>query len=166
MKPGVRDFSPDHIILHCGANDLSSERTASQIALTLKSEDNKISISLTEPRNDNLDNKANEVNCHLIHMCVERNIAYINHTNSIQPENLELNLDPYSNIENIRLKNSNRLIVVQLNINSLQNKFDSLVAILHNNVAILLVSEAKINSSFPTPQFKIEGYTTHRLGRN
>ena len=78
----------------------------------------------------------------------------------------KLNLDPYSNIENIRLKNSNRLIVVQLNINSLQNKFHSLVAILHNNVAILLVSEAKINSSFPTPQFKIEGYTTHRLGRN
>ena len=94
VKASVQDFNPDHFILHCRTNDLSSERRASQIArsiielaLTLKSEDNKISISLTEPRNDNLDNKANEVNCHLIHMCVERNIAYINHTNSIQPEN-------------------------------------------------------------------------------
>ena len=35
----------------------------------------------------NLNNKANEVNGCLIHMCVERKIPYINHTNSIQPEN-------------------------------------------------------------------------------
>ena len=94
VKPSVGDFNPDLIILHCGTNDLSSERTASQIArsiielaLTLKSEDNKISISLIVPRNDNLNNKANEVNSRLIHMCAERNIPYIDHTNSIQPEN-------------------------------------------------------------------------------
>ena len=84
VKPSVRDFNPDHIILHCGTNDLSSERTASQIArsiielaLTLKSEDNKILISLIVPRNDNLDNKANEVKSRLIYMCAERNIPYM-----------------------------------------------------------------------------------------
>ena len=32
----------------------------------------------------------------------------------------ELNLDPYSNIEKIRSKNSNRLIIAQRNINSLR----------------------------------------------
>ena len=78
----------------------------------------------------------------------------------------KLNLYTYSNIENIRSKNSDRFIIAQLNIDSLRKKFDSLVEILHNNVAILLISETKINSSLPTPQFKIEGYTTHRLGRN
>ena len=41
----------------------------------------------------------------------------------------KLNLDPYSNIEDIRSKNPNRLIIAQLNINSLRNKFDSLVEI-------------------------------------
>ena len=75
---------------------MSSERTASQIArsimelaLTLKFEDNKISVSLIVPRNDNLNNKANEVNSRLIHMCAERNIPCIDHTNtnSIQPQN-------------------------------------------------------------------------------
>ena len=69
------------------------------------------------------------------------------------------NLDPYSNNENIRSKNSNRLIIAQLNIISLRNKFDSLVEILHSNVEILLTSETKIDSSFPTVQFKREGYT-------
>ena len=78
----------------------------------------------------------------------------------------ELNLDLYSNNENIRSKNPNRLIIVQLQINSLRYKFDSLVKILHSNVDILLISETKINSSFPTTQFKLEGYTTYRLGRN
>ena len=78
----------------------------------------------------------------------------------------ELNLDPYSNFENIRSKNPNRLITAQLNINSLRYKFDSLVEILPSNVDILLISETKIDSSFPTAQFKIEGYTTFRLDRN
>ena len=78
----------------------------------------------------------------------------------------KLNLDPYSIIENIRSKNPNRLIMTQLNINSLTNKFDSLVEILHSNIDILLISETKIDSSFPTAQFKIEGYITYRLGRN
>ena len=77
----------------------------------------------------------------------------------------ELNLDPYSNIENIRSKNPNRLIIAQLIINSQGYKFDSLVEILHSNVDILLISETKIDSSFPTAQFKI-GYTTYRLDRN
>ena len=89
VKPTVRDFDPDHIILHCGTNDLNSEQTASQIArsiielaLSLKSKDNKISVSLIVPRNDNLNNKASEVNCCLVYMCAEKNIPYIDHTNS------------------------------------------------------------------------------------
>ena len=69
-------------------------------------------------------------------------------------------------MENIRSKNPNILIIAQLNISSLRYKFDSLVEILHTNPDILLISETKIDSSFPTAQFKIEGYTTYRLDRN
>ena len=67
---------------------------------------------------------------------------------------------------NTTLKNPNRLILAQLNINSLGNKFDSLVRMLHNNLEILLISETKIDSLFPTAQFQIEGYTAYRLDRN
>ena len=49
VKPTVRDFDPDHIILHCGTNDPNSDRTSSQIAreiidtaLSLKSDKNEI----------------------------------------------------------------------------------------------------------------------------
>ena len=78
----------------------------------------------------------------------------------------ELNLDLSTNIENIRSKNPNRLIIAQFNINSLRYKFDSLVEILRSNVDILLISETKIDSSFPTAQFEIEGYTMYSLDEN
>ena len=74
--------------------------------------------------------------------------------------------DPFEKLKDTRLKNPNRLIIEQLNINSLRNKFDSLVRILHSNLDILLISETKIYSSFPTAQFQIGGYTTYRLDRN
>ena len=71
MKSDVRDFNLDHIVLHCGTNDLNSERTVSQIsrsitelALSLKYKDNKMLISLIVPSNDSLSNKASEVNSH------------------------------------------------------------------------------------------------------
>ena len=35
VKPTVRDFNPDHIILHCETNDLNSERTANEIAKSI-----------------------------------------------------------------------------------------------------------------------------------
>ena len=74
--------------------------------------------------------------------------------------------DPFEKLKNTRLKNPNRLIIAQLNINSLRNKFDSLVRMLHNNLDILLIYETKIDSSFPIAQFQIEAYTTYRLDRN
>ena len=94
-KPTVRDFDLNHILLHCGRNILNSDRTSSQIAkeiidlaLSLKSEKNRISISLLTPRSDKLNDEASEVNNHLINMCSHRNIAYIDHSSSIQQNHI------------------------------------------------------------------------------
>ena len=107
-KPTFRDFDSDHIILHCGTNDLNSDRTSSQIAkeiidlaLSLKSEKNRISISLLTPRSDKLNNKASEVNNRLINMCSHRNIAYIDHSSSIQQNHInesKVHLNRYGTI--------------------------------------------------------------------
>ena len=75
-------------------------------------------------------------------------------------------LDPTQELEQIRQKNSNCLIVAQLNINSIRNKFDSLVEMVKENVDILLISETKIDSLFPMVQFHIDGFTTYRRDRN
>ena len=48
-----------------------------------------------------------------------------------------------------------------------QKKFDALVSAVRDNVDILMMSETKIDNSFHTRQFLIEGFTTpYRLDRN
>ena len=46
--------------------------------------------------------------------------------------------DPQEILKNLRLKNVNRLICAQLNINSIRNKFDLLVNLISNNIDILM----------------------------
>ena len=52
-------------------------------------------------------------------------------------------------------------------INSIRNKFDNLVQQITNNIDILMISETKLDSSFPEGQFLIPGYSSpYRLDRN
>ena len=64
-----------------------------------------------------------------------------------------------SNLNAIHKRNINRLIIGQLNINSLRNKFESLVQQVSRNIDILMVSETKLDNSFPVSQFFIESFT-------
>ena len=82
----------EYIIRHVGTNDLKSERAASQIANSiiliansLKNETNSNNVSLIVPRNDNFNNKVNEVNSRLTNMCQQRDIKAISHINTIHP---------------------------------------------------------------------------------
>ena len=59
------------------------------------------------------------------------------------------------------------MIVGYLNINSVRNKFDALREIVSQNLDILMIAETKIDASFPTGQFALEGFATpFRLDRN
>ena len=67
----------------------------------------------------------------------------------------------------IRKRNLNKLVVAHLNINSLRLKFDSLAQKITGNVDILMISETKLDNSFPEGQFLIEGYSKpYRIDRN
>ena len=48
-----------------------------------------------------------------------------------------------------------KLIVAHLNINSIKNKFDFLSFMIEHNADILLISETKLDDSFPSGQFNI-----------
>ena len=56
-----------------------------------------------------------------------------------------------------RKNNQNKLVIAHLNINSFRKKFELLNERTKGNVDILLISETKINESFPDCQFKIDG---------
>ena len=84
VKPTIGNDKPDHVILHTGTNDLRSEKTASQIArsitelaMSLKDNNNSVVVSGIVPRHDNLNNKATVVNNRLLLMCKEQKIPFI-----------------------------------------------------------------------------------------
>ena len=77
------------------------------------------------------------------------------------------NGDPYSILNKVRLNNIDRPIIAHLNINFLYQKFEALKNLVKNRVDILVISETKLDNSFPIGEFEIEGYSTPiRLDRN
>ena len=63
-------------------------------------------------------------------------------------------------LKDIRIINLNRIVISHININSIRNKFELLVEAVMGNADILMVTETKIDESFPTNQFIIPGFTS------
>ena len=60
------------------------------------------------------------------------------------------NFNSILQLKNMRLKDINRTIIGSLNINSLQIKFAQLQEIVLTYVDILILTETKLDDSFPT----------------
>ncbi len=87
MIPSL-DFKPELVILHCGTNDLRSEKSAETIAKDVielakaaRCEDNEILISNIITRGDKYKNKAMAVNKSLKTLCQQNSFEYINNAN-------------------------------------------------------------------------------------
>ena len=59
----------------------------------------------------------------------------------------------------LRLNNANKLVIDYLNINYLRNKFEFLNSLIKDNIDILMISETKLDQSFPTNQFMINVFS-------
>ena len=74
---------------------------------------------------------------------------------------------PSAILNSLRTKNLDKPIIGQLNINFLEKKFEPLLKLVKDKIDILMVSETKINDTFPLNQFNIDGYSQQfRLDRN
>ena len=60
--------------------------------------------------------------------------------------------------KDIRQKNLGKTAIGHLNINSIRRKFDSLIEIITGNIDILMISETKLDGSFPKGQFLIKEF--------
>ena len=77
-------------------------------------------------------------------------------------------LDPLSAIKNLRLRNVNKVIIGNININSLPNKFEQLKELVIKHIDVLVgITETKLYDSFPTLQFLMKGFVEpFRLDQN
>ena len=67
--------------------------------------------------------------------------------------------DAKSSLCNLKLRNLNSLIFGQININSIKNKLELLFSLVSNNIDVLLISETKVDNTFPVSQFCVPGYS-------
>ena len=84
-----------------------------------------------------------------------------------------INPDNYSNVSVefalrfYRSKFPKKLIIGHININSIRNKFEILKSMLSEVLDVLMITETKLDDSFPEQQFHIEGFNIpFRLDRN
>ena len=75
--------------------------------------------------------------------------------------------DPNVVLSELKAKNSERLVIAQININAMERKFQSLVSLIKDKVDIIMISETKLDGFVPTSQFEIEGFSSpYRLDRD
>ena len=60
---------------------------------------------------------------------------------------------------NLKPRNVNRLIFVQIDINSIRNRFEVLFSLVSNNIDVLLISETKNDNTLPMSQFCVPEYS-------
>ena len=82
-----------------------------------------------------------------------------------------LSTDSLSNhsdaLTKIRIKNPKQLIIAHSNINLFRNKLDHLKTLVQDKIDILVVTESKLDDTFPNSQFNIPGYKApFRKNRN
>ena len=81
--------------------------------------------------------------------------------------NSKLELSCITNIKKIRSENIDNVIIGTLNINSLSSKFDDLKVLISGMFDILIITETKLDDTYPISQFHIDGYSMpYRLDRN
>ena len=72
----------------------------------------------------------------------------------------------FDHLRELRVNNPKKVTLGHLNINSIPNKFEGIMGIVKNHLDIFLISETKIDGTFPDAQFYFNGYSKpHRKDR-
>ena len=117
-----------------------------------------LTINIWKPKKTNLNT--------YLYSCLEQsstdNISFIDGNDESSESTSFLN-----KLKATRIANINRLMIGHININSIRNKFEMLSNSIKGNLDILMISETKLDSTFPSNQFTIEGYAAPiRFDRN
>ena len=93
----------------------------------------------------------------------EINLTYQSNSRSIN----NASLNSLSELSELRLRSVNRVLIGNLNINSIRNKFDQLKDTVLKYIDILILTETKLDETFLTSQFLMDGFSKpYRFDRN
>ena len=72
---------------------------------------------------------------------------------------IDENTSDFCRVNDLRNQNPFRVIIDHINIYSIRNKLEPLVSFINNNLDILMISETKIDDTFPHSQFLIKCFS-------
>ena len=81
-------------------------------------------------------------------------------------DNIRAKGSAFTSTKSIKAKYPKNLFFVYLNVNSIRNKCASIQELIKRPFDIFLISEIKIDDSFPNAQFEIEGYKSFTKDRD
>ena len=67
--------------------------------------------------------------------------------------------DVASTLREIKQKNVNRTLLCHLNVNGIRNNFECIKTLTEGKIDTFVVSETKLDSSFPSSQFSLDGFS-------
>ena len=127
--------------------ELALVNASSEIGMSVDDQESLSGLSNTESFSEPIEQVPNQVN--------------FSASQLISPTPVEsvINLESPKNIlKSLRQKNIDRIIIGSLNINSIPNKIELMGDLIRGQVDIFLVTETKLDKSFPPGQFKLEGF--------
>ena len=77
-------------------------------------------------------------------------------------DNIHAKRNAFTSTKNIKAKHHKNLFFGHLNVNSICNKFVSIQELIKRTFDMFLISETKIDDSFPNVQFKIKGHKSFK----
>ena len=191
IAPSLIEEIPDRIILHGGCNNVNnknstSDKIANETAdMAILCRDNGLNdifiLKMICRRGKFFNRKVKCVNFLLKHICKENGYFFIDISNieirDLWKDGIHLlescktklaeNFTENNVLKNVRLKNSNKVIISHIDINSLRNNFELLTEIVRDKVDLLMIFETKLDSSFPNAQFYMKYYSKpYRFDRN
>lgn len=163
--PSLLDTGPLKIVL--SPNRLNSIVLPLNEELDLPENPSVLHLSTPQVDLESLKNPLNPLATEFIPLDIDLSmISAPSPTGSVSDESDDED-NPQIILKNIKEKNSERPVFAHLNINSLSSKFEPLKLMIKDSIDFLLVTESKIDDTFPCGQFQIEGFARPiRLDRN
>ena len=97
----------------------------------------------------------------LTHRCDSCSLSHQSKSLNISSKLTNNVTDAKIGLQEMKRNSPDRLILGHVNINSIRNKFDALTYIIGNNIDIILISETKIDDTFPTANFLLKVLVLH-----
>ena len=88
----------------------------------------------------------------------DSSIQILNADTYVSQSSLENEAESFVQLKSLRLKYPKNILIGYININSIRNKFESFSMMVKDYLDVLIISETKIDSTFPDSQFQILGF--------